>query len=473
MNNQHPIDELFKQQLGQSSANVPTDMWDRIAAQRSQKRKPKLFWLWSSFGVLISAAAVYLLLLPISSLSMQLGSFKVENTSKNTPIASVNQTLQTGSNTFVESDQKNADFLNNNNTENHSINKEKSAFGQKTNAKINKQRFINKNNKSNKGFQTVAALKLSEKTNKNTEEVIIQNNDEKQQSIHPLVENETIEEGRISGPHQRRNRNVTKKIPALSFSLNQEKITLFTKSATQCARFANPFFHLDLEALSGPAYAKQKLSTRTSQSNAHLQKRKDSESPSLSYTAGLRLAATSHSGLGLKTGLVYSQINEKFEYLVGSRLETITIRDPNGNIIRIDTNYIEAYTATQKNKLKFLEVPLLVGFETKVGKFRVGVNAGAYLQLIFDAKGQIFSPATERPTDFGQRGDQGVLPIFDKRASAAWYIGASIAYNLHSRYSIIAEPYFKTFPRALSVPEYDLQQNYWTIGMQLGLRMRL
>ena len=92
---------------------------------------------------------------------------------------------------------------------------------------------------------------------------------------------------------------------------------------------------------------------------------------------------------------------------------------------------------------------------------------------MFDAKGKIFSPATEEPIAFGQVGDRNVLPIFNQHASAAWYAGASVAYNLHSRYSILAEPYFKTFPRALSAPDYDLKQNYWTVGLQLGLRMRL
>ena len=54
MNKRHPIDDLFKQQLGQSSAGVPNDMWDRIATERGkQDRKPKLFWLWSSLGVLL------------------------------------------------------------------------------------------------------------------------------------------------------------------------------------------------------------------------------------------------------------------------------------------------------------------------------------------------------------------------------------------------------------------------------------
>ena len=464
MNNQHPIDKFFKQQLGQSSADVPNDMWDRIAAQRSQKnRKPRFFWMWSSLGVLIAAAAVYLLL-PSSDDIIQLGSFQVEQVNKtNEAIASVGQIQQTINASPDDRQQQSIG---------HQIEKNSSTqtpLVLEQNRPENKKenQFSNKHAKGNKALLIASSL--------------IQPEDnitgQKEEEIHVIAsgtQNDLLEEGRILGPHQRRNRHVTATIPALSFSLpSQEGVKLFTRSATRCARFASPFFHLDLEVLTGPAYARQQLSSRSSESDAHLQKRKESESPSLSYTAGVRLAATSHTGLGIKTGLMYSQINDKFEYLVGSRLETVITRDPNGNIIRVDTNFIEAYTAENRNRLKFLEIPLLVGFEGKMGKFRVGVNAGAYLQLFFDAKGQIYSPATEQPINFGQKGEADILPIFDKRASAAWYIGTSISYNLHSRYSIIAEPYFKTFPRALSVPDYDLQQNYWTVGLQLGLKMRL
>ena len=59
MNKPNPIDDLFKQQLGQSSADVPTDMWDRIAAERGTKRKPKAFWLWSSLGTLLVIAGFF------------------------------------------------------------------------------------------------------------------------------------------------------------------------------------------------------------------------------------------------------------------------------------------------------------------------------------------------------------------------------------------------------------------------------
>ena len=111
------------------------------------------------------------------------------------------------------------------------------------------------------------------------------------------------------------------------------RFDLFKKSSTSCARFNSPFFHLDLEILLGPAYAQQQLTARASESDSHLTQRLKSESANLSYSAGIRLAATSTVGLGLKTGLIYSEINDVFEHQVGSETNINIIYDPNGQII--------------------------------------------------------------------------------------------------------------------------------------------
>jgi len=471
MNKPHPIDDLFKQQLGQSSADVPTDMWDRISSEiGEEKHKPKAFWLWSSIGILFITAGVLI--------AGQFLSSDTHPTNINTPI------LEQSRQTLLQNDKAQV-----------SQQLETTPIHEQI-THTDHTPSINQDNETASATQTTAA-KFSTKGQTNIQQSIAPLKGKTQNqilptldiSIEPPIQSKSQkvitdepyasaildnEESAISGPHQRQYQSVVKNIPNLNFGLSAtQEIKLFEKSKTSCARFNNPFFHLDLEMLLGPAYAHQQLSALASESTVHLGERLESESSGLSYSAGVRLAATSNVGLGLRTGITYSQINDIYKYEVGSRMQIDLILNANEEIIRRDTTYLEAYTENHQNNLKFVEVPLLVGYETRVGKFRVGVNAGAYLNLLFDAKGQISSPLSEEPINFGQVGESNVLPIFNKRASAAWYVGASVAYNLHSRYSLIAEPYFKTFPRALSAPDYDLKQNYWTVGMQLGLRMRL
>lgn len=459
MSKRHPLDELFKNNLRDASAPVPHNMWERIARVRQQKRR-RMVVVWSAIGS-SALGLLALLLFPFST--PELGHFPLEdiNATANAVVADHPSVLAT-----------------------QQVLNDENIVGQENQPLIAPSSKATANNRGQNYQEIAAAISpkkpVVQRIRKATQEKLASN-----ELVPPLIEQQQTEEvttgehpeqdpPRIAGPHQRLRSQVVATLPTKSLAFAQQaELKLFANHAPRCARFASPYFRLDLEVLGGPAYAHQTLQANTPESINHLNKRRESESPGLSYSSGVRLAAVSNVGLSMRTGLMYSEINDRFTFEVGSETRVSTLFGPNGEVIGVDTTYFEAYEQHHRNRLRFIEVPLLIGYEQQWGKFRVGVNAGAYLNLYFGAKGTIYSPATEEPARFGQQGDRDVLPIFEQGASAAWYAGVSIAYNLHSRYSLIAEPYFKSFPRALSSSEYDLRQNYWMTGLQLGMRMRL
>lgn len=461
MSKRHPLDELFKNNLRDASAPVPENMWERIAKARQRKRR-RMMVIWSATGT-TTLGLLAILLMPFST--PELGHFPLEDT---TPSASQTLANQVPDQTSSPvSSRENADSQINTSliapattpTVNRGQNQQRT-----TTSLVPKVAHAQQVNKIIPENQAANVLELPATDQEPTVEV-------PEGTTTDSQEDNSL---RIAGPHQRLRSQVVDILPAKNLAFAQQtELKLFSNHAPRCARFANPYFRLDLEVLGGPAYAQQTLQAKTPESISHLNKRKESESSSISYSGGFRLAAASNVGLSMRTGLMYTEINDRFTFEVGSRMDVSTIFGPNGEVIGVDTIYTEAYNEQHRNRLRFIEVPLLIGYEEQWGKFRVGVNAGAYLNLHFGAKGAIYSPATQEPIQFGQQGDRDVLPIFDRRATAAWYAGISIAYNLHSRYSLIAEPYFKSYPRALSSSEYDLQQNYWMTGLQLGMRMRL
>lgn len=462
MNKRHPLDELFSQHLRDATAPVSGNMWDRIAQARQKKRR-RLMVVWSSVGTaIVGLIALAVLLSP--SAEPELGYFPLQGNGipgvQSAPLA----TAQSADLSLINSVQTNMPGT--------------AKSGKNTAA----ARTILKNEYRNRGQRQQKRSALASRTaSRITVEEPIAPLEELAPSQPILPQNENDfkqnseeESSRISGPHQRDRSSVVALLPEKNtVPTEQTDLKLFANHAPRCADFASPFFRVDLEMLGGPAYAQQTLHAKTSESSTHLNRRKESESAGLSYTSGFRLAASSSVGLGLRTGLMYTQINDRFTFEAGSRMDVSIIFGSNGEVIGRDTVYTEAFLDQRQNRLKFVEIPLLLGYETQVGKFRVGLNAGAYLNVYFGAKGSIYSPATGEPIAFGQQGDRDVLPIFDRRATAAMYAGMSIAYNLRSRYSLIAEPYFKTYPKALSSSAYNLQQNYWMTGVQLGLRMRL
>ncbi|MEZ4984955.1 MAG: hypothetical protein R2795_07960 [Saprospiraceae bacterium] len=194
---------------------------------------------------------------------------------------------------------------------------------------------------------------------------------------------------------------------------------LFADGALKCATFKQKGLFFDLEILGGPAYAHLLLEAKTDESSAYEALRQQSESAGISWTAGARIGVSGASGVGMKTGLFYTQINDKFTYRVGSRMDVSVIFGPNGEIVGRDTVFVAAYDETRSNHLRFVEIPVLVGYEWKWNRLRAGVQVGAHLNLLFDARGAIYSPATMEPIAFGQEGDRDVLPIFKSQASTS------------------------------------------------------
>ena len=80
---------------------------------------------------------------------------------------------------------------------------------------------------------------------------------------------------------------------------------------------------------------------------------------------------------------------------------------------------------------------------------------------------------TNQPVPFGQPGEDGVVPAFRPRAGTAFYGSLTALYHLGGRYSLLAEPFLKSYPQSFTRPEYALSQTYWMSGVQLGLRVRL
>ncbi|MEO0728091.1 MAG: hypothetical protein AAFZ63_26325 [Bacteroidota bacterium] len=474
MNQRHPLDELFNQQLRNASAPVPEDMWSRIAQARQQKRR-RLFVVWSSVG---SASLTLLAVIWMFYSSPDLGSFPLSvpeqaSTPRNSVVEIRTNPQEVVPPTFEGQSTSTAQEGDDNLGLPSAVAEPASSAQQATQTPAAGQTFA-LNATTNTLNQTIAPLETNPSATGVTDNTVAVTEEPMATANSVSIVEEKSASTRVAGPHQRQTVQIVDMLPEKGFHLaKQAEIKLFANHAPRCADFAAPYFRLDLEMLGGPAYAHQTLKAKTSESLAHLRQRQDSESAGVSYTGGFRLAASSNVGLGLRTGLMYTQINDRFTFNVGSRMDVSVIFGPNGQVIRTDTVYTEGYEDTRRNKLQFVEIPLLLGYERQWGKLRVGVNAGAVLNLYFGAKGAIYSPATAEAIDFGQQGDRDVLPIFERQATAAWYAGLSLAYNLHSRYSVIAEPYFKTYPQALSSDAYDLQQNYWLTGMQLGMRMRL
>jgi hypothetical protein len=284
----------------------------------------------------------------------------------------------------------------------------------------------------------------------------------------------------VSGPHRRRNSQPSASVQRLSpreihpTSVNESPSRRVAN--LRCYDISRKRYRFEAEWFAGPTLGQQMLRTRLDEAQAHLEDRRSTETARPGFGGGFRFSMVSPRGVALRTGLQYTELRNRFEYArPGESTTVITERyDPDGNVIGVDTSFsTEKLMYATTNRLRMVELPLLAGYEFKWNQLRIALTAGAHVNLWFDAQGQLLSPNSGSATDFGQVGDSDVFPIYTRQAGIGVYAGAALLYHLGGRYSLLFEPFLKSYPRSLTRNEYVLRENYWMGGLQIGLRARL
>ena len=223
------------------------------------------------------------------------------------------------------------------------------------------------------------------------------------------------------------------------------------------------------EVYTGVDYASKKYSDTGN--SVFLQRRKATTSFQSAYSAGFRVTKVFNNGISLRTGLNYSQVNEKFSFIQSNIVQTTYIidaisGDTTGSFTVRGTRY-----KTTFNKYRGIDIPLLLGYEMGNGRLHANLNAGALINLyswqqgeLLDTNNQIVSITTGKSNDAFQ---------YKTNAGIGFTAAASIYYKLNDRLHVLAEPYFRYNLSPMSKDILSLQERFTTIGLRLGIRVDL
>ncbi len=171
---------------------------------------------------------------------------------------------------------------------------------------------------------------------------------------------------------------------------------------------------------------------------------KSSSSMQLSYTVGVRISYSISKRLSAKTGVQYSQVNEKMNFT-----------DPAGN------NF------TSTNRYKNIGIPLVMGYKVaSTSNLDFFVNTGIILNIASQYKGII-------PSAAGQPIDIKNEDVYNTNASANLYLGINLSKKMNSRTDFFAEPWINYRFKNMVSHYYSFDQKINTLGLSLGLRYRL
>jgi hypothetical protein len=223
-----------------------------------------------------------------------------------------------------------------------------------------------------------------------------------------------------------------------------------------------------LEFYAGPDLALRSLSDTGN--STYLQKRKESSKVTSAFSAGIRYTRVFNNSMSLRTGINYSQINEKFTYVQGNLVQVTYIIDVNGDTtgsyITTGTRYKTTY-----NKYRSIDVPLLLGYEVGNGKLHANINLGPVVNVYSWQKGEVLDTSLQPVSITTGKGNS---PYQFKTNAGFGVMGAvSLYYKLNEKVHAMAEPYFRYNLTQLNKENLTLKQKFNTVGLKLGLRVDL
>ncbi|MEM1320938.1 MAG: hypothetical protein AAGG75_11820 [Bacteroidota bacterium] len=237
-------------------------------------------------------------------------------------------------------------------------------------------------------------------------------------------------------------------------------------------------WHLSGELLFGVGRPFRQLTSSHTDLHTALNHKADREVLLESLHAKALLTLHHRNGFFFRSGLELIQFNERF-----------TITDTIRHNIRVlsDTAFVSYFSGVQFfadsvdavqfqerkiehfNQHRFVQLPLLVGYEKRFGKLAIDLHGGVAFGLHYHFSGR-FSDLE------GVIMDEVALEnrsYFERGVRMGFVLGSNGSFRLGRRYSLIAGVAFQYNPSSLVSAAEGFEQRYHAVNLQVGIRKRL
>lgn len=220
-----------------------------------------------------------------------------------------------------------------------------------------------------------------------------------------------------------------------------------------------------------PEMSRRTIEAKNVQFVAYANKRKMDETFIKAFSVGSRVSMVSSKGLSLRTGINYSEIKERFNFVKGTQLITLIKKDAQGN--PIDTVQEEvAIVDNIYNRYKFIDIPLSVGYEIDLVDFVFTVSGGIGINLMTKRAGYIYGPDLSSKLNLSSA-VEGNQKIFKDNAGISLLASFGLNYKIGRGFMLLAEPSMRYYLGSLTDSQYPISQKYIQFGLIAGLRYQL
>ena len=456
-------DHIIREKLYHMDAAYPTDLWSKIAEQLpEEKTNKKPFFLLFLIGTLLIA------MYGVSSF------YQGENSSSLNATGSLAETSSPIAPAPINEGR--LSVLDDNEDENSDIDNGTTKSSSAPIPQVKKKTATETFNHT-----------LPEKNKVNTNKPVINKFSTNQQeltqeNLHPTSDLKNNEPTSTTLPGVRSEVTLAPSISSLPIKLENDRSYFFeTLEDPECPSFYDDKLGLYADIYWNHEYGLRSLSSKSSEFSDYVEDRNNTETGLYSFSAGARISFIMPSGIGIKTGINYGQINEKFTFF-----------DPDASMIRtvitIDTILVDGMETvvsdttrteipgssdiTTFNRLRTFDIPLLASYSINLnGRWYAEVNAGALFNVTLSKKGRILDSSGD-PMWFGGGPTQERIDVYAASAGVSLYLGAGLHYVWNDTFDLILEPNLTYNLKTLTLDSYSLDQKYTRIGLITGVRYK-
>lgn len=212
--------------------------------------------------------------------------------------------------------------------------------------------------------------------------------------------------------------------------------------------------------------------------NDYKEARMNSENMKFSSGGGIRVSYEVFDNIYIRSGIIYSQINEELKFESHDKITTINSRDAKivdpFNSSREITVYDTTISPndvfiTSDNVYTFIDFPLILGYSIASKKFDISFNLGVTYNIIFKHEGQILSTVDNEAINISESSNDNP---FKNSSGLGLIIGLGFNYNLSDKIQVIIEPTYKKYG-SITNSSYPLDQDFNSMGLLVGFRYKL
>ena len=479
------FDNYFKNQLQSYSSPVPKDMFERIVATANKKR-PIAAW-FNKYGFLaglLIIGTIAAIVLVNNNTATKIEKVAATNTIKNNeqqavenPSVSINTINSENNKTTAERSATENSLLSSANT----ASEKNSAVSQ------NQLRVIDNIKNSDTGLNEIKLSNIKKRSiagffnNKNnqsttTNQLLIAaaiNTDDLSEEVRTGLLDFNYPAKTFSMAELWRMERKRNGLAALTYITNRKNPIGDCPSVR--GRNRNDWY---IEAFGSPDYTFKSLTTTGLNTN-FLEKKDSSETMRGGFTGGLRISKNFGENFILKSGIQFSQLNERFsvrkenEKRITTVIRTRTVIRGLGDTIQVrDTSSLTEIGYLNKRRTNFyrnIEMPLIAGYEWGDEYWKFSANIGVIAHAMSWYSGEMLD-TTLSVISFSSK---EVPNIYKTKIGLSAYVGFSFIKRFNSNTEIFAEPYFRTNLINMNLPVDGLKQRFSAAGINIGIRKKI